>query len=56
MQCSEGPAKFTKAKSWLEVVSHLLERKVSGCLRSKSMVMLVLDAQFLSVMPSGLVK
>ena len=56
VRCSEGPAKFTKARSELEVVPHLPERKVSGCLWSKSRVISVLDAQFSSVMPSGLVK
>ena len=54
--CSEGPAKFTKARSGLEVVPHLPEQNVSGCLQSKSRVTSVLDAQFSSVMPSGLVE
>ena len=49
VQCSEGTAKFTKARSGFRVVPHLSEQKVSGCLQSKSRVALVLDAQFSSV-------
>ena len=38
VRCSEGPAKFTKARSGLEVVPHLPEQKLSGCLQTKSRV------------------
>ena len=51
----KGPSRLTNARSGLVVVPHRVDRKLSGCLGSKTNWESVVEAQFSKVWPSLLV-
>ena len=56
VRCGDGPSKFTKARSGLEVVFHRQEWKLSGSLESYRRCRPQTEAQSSSADPSGLVE